>query len=321
MATPLTVDDWPVEPIRTARLVLRAPEAGDRAAFLDLGTDEQVNRHLGGGRDRSELDAELPEVPADRPGQFVLVHDGEFVGWVGLGRRDPSRPGPQHPDLELSWVTPVTAWGHGYATEAVTAVLAWADEVLGEPVVVCTQTANTPSLALARRVGFTELARFEEFGAEQWCGVRQPGVRRAVAADAARIAYVAEAAYTPYLERMGGLRPGPLDADYGAAVAGTEAWVVDRDGEVVAFLLLVVEDDGMLLDNVAVLPSHHGQGLGRTLLLLAEERAIAAGLDRVRLYTHVTMVENQRLYERSGYAETHRAGDSGLVRVFYEKRL
>ena len=174
MAAPLTVDDWPVEPIRTARLVLRAPEAGDRAAFLDLGTDEQVNRHLGGGRARSELDAELPEVPADRPGQFVLLHDGEFVGWVGLGRRDPSRPGPARPDLELSWVSPVTAWGHGYATEAVTAVLAWADEVLGEPVVVCTQTANTRSLALARRVGFTELARFEEFGAEQWFGVWSP---------------------------------------------------------------------------------------------------------------------------------------------------
>ncbi|HEV2796253.1 MAG TPA: GNAT family N-acetyltransferase, partial [Nocardioides sp.] len=124
MVVPLTVDEWPVAPIRTARLVLRAPGAGDRAAFLDLGTDEQVNRHLGGGRDRSELDAELPAVPADRPGQFVAVHDGELVGWIGLGRRDPSRPGAGHPDLELSCVTPVAAWGHGYATEAAAAILA-----------------------------------------------------------------------------------------------------------------------------------------------------------------------------------------------------
>ena len=147
------------------------------------------------------------------------------------------------------------------------------------------------------------------------------GVRRATPADAARMAYVAESAYTPYLERMGGLRPGPLDADYTAAVTDTEAWVVDRDGEVVAFLLLVAEDDGMLLDNVAVLPSHHGRGLGRALLRLAEERAVAAGHDRIRLFTHVTMVENQRLYEAYGYTETHRAGDKGLVRVFYEKRL
>ena len=35
----------------------------------------------------------------------------------------------------------------------------------------------------------------------------------------------------------------------------------------------------------------------------------------------MTMVENQRLYERLGYVETHRGGDGGLVRVFYAKSL
>ena len=33
------------------------------------------------------------------------------------------------------------------------------------------------------------------------------------------------------------------------------------------------------------------------------------------------MVENQQLYERHGYVETHRGGPPGLERVFYEKRL
>ena len=77
----------------------------------------------------------------------------------------------------------------------------------------------------------------------------------------------------------------------------------------------------MLLENVAVLPSHHGTGVGRALLALAEERAVATGHPRIRLYTHETMVENQRLYERIGYVETHRAGEHGVTRVFYEKRL
>ena len=77
--------------------------------------------------------------------------------------------------LELSYVLPVAAWGHGYATEAGVAILAWAAERFDEPVVVCTQSANTASLALAARLGFTELERFEEFGAEQWYGVRVPG--------------------------------------------------------------------------------------------------------------------------------------------------
>jgi ribosomal protein S18 acetylase RimI-like enzyme len=112
-----------------------------------------------------------------------------------------------------------------------------------------------------------------------------------------------------------------MDTDYASAVAGTEAWVCERAGEVVGFLLLVAEPDGVLLDNVAVLPSHHGQGVGRTLLALAEQRARATGKARIRLYTHVTMVENQRMYERSGYVETHRSTERGLTRVFYEKVL
>lgn len=178
MGHPLAVDDWPPAPIRTQRLVLRPPQARDRADFLDLGSDDEVNHHLGGGRDRAELDAQLPAVPADRPGQFVLEHEGLFVGWMGIGHRDPERPGGAHlpaPLLELSYVLPQAAWGHGYATEAGAAVLAWASDRFDEPVVLCTQVANTRSLALAARLGFTELERFEEFGAEQWFGVRRPG--------------------------------------------------------------------------------------------------------------------------------------------------
>jgi ribosomal protein S18 acetylase RimI-like enzyme len=146
-------------------------------------------------------------------------------------------------------------------------------------------------------------------------------LRRALPADAPRMQYVAELAYAPYVERMAGVLPGPLRTDYAGAVADAEAWVASVDGAVVGFLLLVQEEDCLLLDNVAVLPSHHGRGIGRALLLLAEERAAASGRTRIRLYTHVTMVENQQLYERTGYVETHRGGEAGLERVFYEKRL
>lgn len=40
----------------------------------------------------------------------------------------------------------------------------------GEPVVLTTQTANHRSMRLAAKLGFTEVARFEEYGAEQWFG-------------------------------------------------------------------------------------------------------------------------------------------------------
>jgi ribosomal protein S18 acetylase RimI-like enzyme len=133
--------------------------------------------------------------------------------------------------------------------------------------------------------------------------------------------HIATQAYAPYLERMAGRRPAPIDADYDAAVADSEAWVVELGGQVIGYLVLVARSDDMLLDNVAVLPSYQGRGAGRALLWLAEERATAAGYDRVSLYTHEVMVENQRLYERIGYVETHRADERGFSRVFYEKAL
>ncbi|MCY4725488.1 GNAT family N-acetyltransferase [Nocardioides sp. STR2] len=147
-------------------------------------------------------------------------------------------------------------------------------------------------------------------------------LRRADAADAPALQRIASAAYSPYLSRMGGQRPGPLDADYAAAIADCETWVASVEGTPVGYLVLA--DDGsdvLVLDNVAVLPSHHGRGIGRDLLELAEARASARGCRRIRLFTHVTMVENQALYERIGYVETRRGGDEGFVRVFYEKVL
>jgi RimJ/RimL family protein N-acetyltransferase len=38
-------------------------------------------------------------------------------------------------------------------------------------VVLSTQTANAASMRLAARLGFTEVERYEDYGAEQWLGV------------------------------------------------------------------------------------------------------------------------------------------------------
>lgn len=68
------------------------------------------------------------------------------------------------------------AWGHGYAVEACAAALDWfADALPGEPVVLCAQSANDRALRLAVKLGFTEVQRFEEYGAEQWFGVWSSG--------------------------------------------------------------------------------------------------------------------------------------------------
>jgi RimJ/RimL family protein N-acetyltransferase len=44
----------------------------------------------------------------------------------------------------------------------------------GEPVVLFTQTANVRSMRLAAKLGFTEVERFQAYGAEQWFGLWSP---------------------------------------------------------------------------------------------------------------------------------------------------
>ncbi|MCQ9177956.1 GNAT family N-acetyltransferase [Streptomyces sp. IBSBF 2953] len=169
---------WPPAPIRTERLVLRESEARDRAAFIELLASPEVHTYLGGPRPRDELERAVPEIPGRRRGIFVIDLDGALIGIIELKRRDAERPGHVRPDAgeaELGYLFLPEAWGRGYAAEACAAALGWfADALPGEPVVLCTQTANDRSMRLAAKLGFTEVERFEEWGAEQWFGVWSP---------------------------------------------------------------------------------------------------------------------------------------------------
>ncbi|MEU7804748.1 GNAT family N-acetyltransferase [Micromonospora arborensis] len=166
---------WPPAPIRTERLVLREPEARDRMAVIELFASPEVGTYIGGPRRRDELERTVPEVPRRRPGLFVVDLDGAMIGTITFDRRDAERPGhlrPEAGEAELGYMFLPGAWGYGYAAEACAAALDWfADALPGEPVVLCTQTANDRSLRLATKLGFTEADRFEEYGAEQWFGV------------------------------------------------------------------------------------------------------------------------------------------------------
>jgi RimJ/RimL family protein N-acetyltransferase len=166
---------WPPAPVRTERLVLRESEPRDRAAFIELFASPEVGTYLGGPRPRDELERTVPEVPGRRPGFFVVDLDGAMIGMITLDRRDAERPGHVRPDAreaELGYMFLPEAWGCGYAAEACAAALGWFAGMLPrEPVVLCTQTANDRAMRLAAKLGFTEVKRFEEYGAEQWFGV------------------------------------------------------------------------------------------------------------------------------------------------------
>jgi RimJ/RimL family protein N-acetyltransferase len=172
---------WPPAPIRTERLVLRQTEARDRPTIIDLFACPEVGTYVGGPQSREELERTAPEVPGQRFGFFVIELNRAMIGLITLDRRGAAHPGhvrPEGEETELGYMFLPHAWGQGYALEACTAVLDWVASVRpGEPVVLCTQAANYPSLRLAGKLGFSEVERFEDFGAEQWFGVLYPPPR------------------------------------------------------------------------------------------------------------------------------------------------
>ena len=109
--------------------------------------------------------------------------------------------------------------------------------------------------------------------------------------------------------------------DYAARIAEDAVWVIEEGSGVAGVLVLLPRPDHLLLDNIAVAPARQGSGLGRRLLAFAEAEALRRGYREIRLYTHRTMTENQRLYAAIGYEETGRRTEAGYERVFMCKRL
>ena len=148
-------------------------------------------------------------------------------------------------------------------------------------------------------------------------------LREATAADAERLREIARAAYGIYVERMG-WEPRPMTEDYAEVMGRFEVTVAEIDGATAGYAVFGPDEEGFVIDNVAVDPSRKGTGVGRALIEHAEAAAGDAGNDSVYLYTHETMTENIALYERIGYSEYRRmavgpAGDSEVV--FMRKTL
>lgn len=143
-------------------------------------------------------------------------------------------------------------------------------------------------------------------------------IRPATAADVPAVKAVTDAAYHPYIERIG-VVPAPMEADHAAEVAAGRVHVTG--GPVVGVLVLVPYEDHLFLDSIAVHPQAAGQGVGRRLLAFVDERARSLGLPEIRLYTNAMMWENQRIYPRYGYEMVERRVDGPYDRYHYRKRV
>ena len=145
-------------------------------------------------------------------------------------------------------------------------------------------------------------------------------IRAALPADLPAIEAIVEAAYSPYIARMG-KKPGPMLDDYAARIRNGEASVLEAEGRVLGLLVLIDQPEALLLDNVAVAEAARGRGIGKRLVAHAEAEARRRGCRAIALYTHETMTENVALYAKLGYQETGRGEQAGYARVFMRKEL
>jgi ribosomal protein S18 acetylase RimI-like enzyme len=145
-------------------------------------------------------------------------------------------------------------------------------------------------------------------------------LRPATPADVPRLTELVQSAYGHYVERIGG-KPRPMTDDYAAVVRDHRVTVAERGEQIAGVIVLRVDDEGFLVDNVAVDPAHQGGGVGRALLEFAETAAREAGFDSIYLYTHERMTENLALYSRIGYVEYDRRQVGGGGIVYLRKEL
>jgi RimJ/RimL family protein N-acetyltransferase len=146
--------------IATPRLRLRGWLDGDRAPFARLNADPEVMRHFPGtlGRASSDrlVDAIVDGWRANGFGLWAVerLGDGALLGFTGLSR--PSFEALFTPAVEVGWRLAREAWGHGYATEAARAALAFGFETVGlGEIVSFTVPANARSRAVMERLGMT----------------------------------------------------------------------------------------------------------------------------------------------------------------------
>lgn len=153
--------------IRTERLIMRRWIDSDREPFAALNGDQETMRFFPATLDRAASDAFIHIIEArfERLGYGLwaleLAETGEFIGFTGL------HPMPESVEVgaggvEAGWRLARHAWHKGYATEAALAALDVGFDGFGLPEIwSMTAVLNEPSQAVMRRLGMTEVARFD----------------------------------------------------------------------------------------------------------------------------------------------------------------
>ncbi|MCC3771595.1 GNAT family N-acetyltransferase [Streptomyces sp. UNOC14_S4] len=145
--------------LRTDRLLLRRWRESDLEPWAAMNADPAVREHLGAPLTREQSDASVARFQDDfdeRGYGWWAVEvraTGEFIGFAGLDEVEDDMP---FTGVEVGWRLARPFWGHGYATEAGRAALAFGFGTLGLPgILAVTTVGNLRSQAVMRRLGMT----------------------------------------------------------------------------------------------------------------------------------------------------------------------
>lgn len=140
--------------LETKRLTLREWRASDFDTLAEFYSDADVMKFLGGVMERNDawraLCSLLGHWQLRGYGVWAVERksDGALMGRVGMINPE------GWPALEIGWTLGKPYWGQGYASEAAEAAVRYA--FLTQPVdrlISCIDPDNTPSQAVAKRVG------------------------------------------------------------------------------------------------------------------------------------------------------------------------
>ncbi len=148
--------DNPLEILRTRRLILSRLQSAHVPALVDLWTDPEVTRFMGGPRRRESLAEDLEKAAlspfAEKYDLWALVEkeSGAVIGHSGL--LDKEVEGKL--ELELVYVLATAAWGKGYATEIARGIKEHAFTNLGiKRLISLIEPSNSASERVAIKVG------------------------------------------------------------------------------------------------------------------------------------------------------------------------
>lgn len=165
--------------LATGRLRLRPLVAADGDAVVALFADPAMSRYFAAdfsdpGQARALVTDRVAAALPPGYGHWAVEHAGALIGVASL-RRSSTLPGHV---AEIGYSVATKHTGHGFATEAVTAILDHAHGVLGLPAVFAlVHEDNAASLAVVAHTGFLDVGVRQAFGATHRVLVALPSRR------------------------------------------------------------------------------------------------------------------------------------------------